>query len=96
MFLAGGGHIETAREVGAAAPLTRLNRSALIETMENLSYRERRTLELRYGLGGEREYSAEEVGEKFNVHADRIGQIESQALKKIHMLIEAQKLREVR
>ncbi len=64
--------------------------------MENLSYRERRILELRYGLGGEPQYSAEEVGEKFNVYADRIGQIEFQALKKLNMLIDAQKLREVR
>jgi hypothetical protein len=81
-------------ELGANVPLAQVGRRALVDAMENLSYRERRVLELLYGLGGEREYSAEEVGMKFNVYADRIGQIEVQALKKIQALIEAQKLRE--
>jgi DNA-directed RNA polymerase sigma subunit (sigma70/sigma32) len=40
-----------------------LQRSAL----ENLSYRERRVLELRYGLDGEDPRTLDEVGRTFNV-----------------------------
>ena len=72
-----------------------LTKEALREALENLSYRERRVLELRYGLGGEHPRTLDEVGRTFNVTRERIRQIENQSLKKLQQLGEAQKLREV-
>jgi RNA polymerase primary sigma factor len=72
-----------------------LTKEALKEALENLSYRERRVLELRYGLGGEHPRTLDEVGRTFNVTRERIRQIENQSLKKLQSLAEAQKLREV-
>jgi RNA polymerase primary sigma factor len=81
-----------AESAGRAVDL--LTKKALREALENLSYLERRILELRYGLGGERPRTLDELGRTFNVTAGRIGQIEIQSLKKLQMLAEAQKLRE--
>ena len=72
-----------------------LTKEALREALENLSYRERRVLELRYGLGGEHPSTLDEVGQTFNVTRERIRQIENQSLKKLQSLAEAQKLRDV-
>jgi RNA polymerase primary sigma factor len=72
-----------------------LAKEALREALENLSYRERRVLELRYGLGGEHPRTLDEVGRTFNVTRERIRQIENQSLKKLQSLAEAQKLRDV-
>jgi RNA polymerase primary sigma factor len=71
-----------------------LTNEALRDALENLSYRERRVLELRYGLGGEHPRTLEEVGRTFNVTRERIRQIESQSLEKLQNLREAQKLRD--
>ena len=71
-----------------------LTKEALREALENLGYRERRVLELRYGLGGEHPRTLEEVGRTFNVTRERIRQIEHQSLKKLQGLREAQKLRD--
>jgi RNA polymerase primary sigma factor len=70
-----------------------LTKEALREALENLSYRERRVLELRYGLGGEHPRTLNEVGRTFNVTRERIRQIENQSLRKLQHLSEAQKLR---
>ncbi len=72
-----------------------ITKEALREALEDLSYRERRVLELRYGLGGERPRTLDEVARRFNVTRERIRQIENQSLKKLQSLAEAQKLREV-
>jgi RNA polymerase primary sigma factor len=72
-----------------------LTKEALREALENLSYRERRVLELRYGLGGEHPRTLDEVGAAFHVTRERIRQIENQALKKLSSLSEAQRLREL-
>jgi len=71
-----------------------LTKEALREALENLSYRERRVLELRYGLGGEAPRTLDEVGRTFSVTRERIRQIETQSLKKLQTLDEAQKLRD--
>ncbi len=71
-----------------------LAREALRGALENLSYRERRVLELRYGLGGERPHTLDEVGRAFNVTRERVRQIENQSLKKLKNLPEAQRLRD--
>src|ERR1044072_4255341 len=72
-----------------------LTKEALREALENLSYRERRVLELRYGRGGEHPRTLDKVGRTFNVTRERIRQIENQSLKKLQSLAEAQKLRDV-
>ena len=72
-----------------------LTKEALKEVLENLSYRERRVLELRFGLGGEHPRTLDEVGRTFNVTRERIRQIENESLKKLQSLAEAQKLREL-
>ena len=71
-----------------------LTNEALRDALEKLSYRERRVLELRYGLGGEHPRTLDEVGRTFNVTRERIRQIENQSLKKLHHLREARKLRD--
>ena len=71
-----------------------LTKEALRDALENLSYRERRVLELRYGLGGEHPRTLGEVGCTFNVTRERIRQIENQSLTKLQDLAEAQRLRD--
>jgi RNA polymerase primary sigma factor len=71
-----------------------LTKEALREALENLSYRERRVLELRYGLGGEHPCTLKEISSTFNVTRERIRQIENQSLEKLRSLREAQKLRD--
>jgi RNA polymerase primary sigma factor len=69
-----------------------LTKQALRDVLENLSYRERRVLELRYGLGGGHPRTLDEIGRTFNVTRERIRQIENQSLKKLQTLPEAQQL----
>jgi RNA polymerase primary sigma factor len=71
-----------------------LRDDALRDALENLSYRERRVLELRYGLGGEQAHTLDEVGRRFNVTRGRVRQIETQSLNKLKNLPEAQQLRD--
>jgi RNA polymerase primary sigma factor len=71
-----------------------LTKEALREALENLSYRERRVLELRYGIGGEHPQTLEQVARTFNVTRERIRQIEHLSLKKLYNLSETQNLRD--
>jgi RNA polymerase primary sigma factor len=71
-----------------------LAQEVLRSALESLSYRERRVLELRYGLGGQHPYTLEELGRAFKVTRERIRQIENQSLKKLQQLREAQPLRD--
>jgi RNA polymerase primary sigma factor len=73
-----------------------LTNEALREALENLSYRERRVLELRYGLGGEHPRTLDEVGRTFNVTRERIRQIENASLHKLQALAETDRLGAVR
>ncbi len=71
-----------------------LTNDALRDALENLSYRERRVLELRYGLGDQHPRTLDEIGRAFNVTRERIRQIEHHSLKKLRNLGRAQKLRD--
>ena len=64
----------------------KLAREALHGVLDNLSYRERRVIELRYGFDGERPRTLDEVGHTFNVTRERIRQIEKAALRKLQGL----------
>ncbi|NLM21007.1 MAG: sigma-70 family RNA polymerase sigma factor, partial [Peptococcaceae bacterium] len=55
----------------------------LAKQMEALSERERKVLELRFGLYQGRRHTLEEVGNYFGVTRERIRQIESKALRKL-------------
>src|SRR5215216_2927312 len=70
-----------------------LRREALTKILGTLSERERRVLELRYGLNGEQPRTLDEVGQTFQVTRERIRQIENQSLKKLRALADSQKLR---
>ncbi|MCW2949796.1 MAG: sigma-70 family polymerase sigma factor [Thermoleophilia bacterium] len=80
------------------APEDHASDDARAETLRrvlmSLSQRERRVLELRYGLGGEHPRTLDEVGREFGVTRERIRQIENQALRKLEALGEAQALRD--
>jgi RNA polymerase primary sigma factor len=72
-----------------------LRKAALRRVLGSLSPRERRVLELRYGLDGEHPRTPDEVGRTFNVTRERIRQIENQSLKKLRALADAQALKDV-
>ena len=72
-----------------------LRKATLIRVLGTLSLRERRVLELRYGLNGEHPCTLDEVGRAFNVTRERIRQIENQSLKKLRALADSVALRDV-
>jgi RNA polymerase primary sigma factor len=74
---------------------TSFRKDALRKILHTLSTRERRVLELRYGLDGENPRTLDEVGRTFNVTRERIRQIENQSLKKLRALADANNLRDV-
>jgi RNA polymerase primary sigma factor len=74
---------------------TTLRKETLKHILDTLSLRERRVLELRYGLDGQHPRTLDEVGRTFNVTRERVRQIENQSLKKLQALAESQKLRDV-
>jgi len=60
-----------------------LLKGKLGEVLNGLSERERRILELRYGLADGYSRTLEEVGKQYNVTRERIRQIEAKALRKL-------------
>jgi RNA polymerase primary sigma factor len=67
----------------------------LHSALANLSYRERRVLELRFGIGGESPKTLDEVGKVFNITRERVRHIETHSLRKLRKLSWSQGLREV-
>jgi RNA polymerase primary sigma factor len=74
---------------------TTLRQELLSNILDTLSQRERRVLELRYGLAGEQPRTLDEVGRTFNVTRERIRQIENQSLKKLRALAATDSLKDV-
>jgi RNA polymerase primary sigma factor len=74
---------------------TTLRQELLRNILGTLSHRERRVLELRYGLDGEQPRTLDEVGRAFSVTRERIRQIENQSLKKLRALAVTNSLRDV-
>jgi RNA polymerase primary sigma factor len=72
-----------------------MRKATLQRVLGTLSLRERRVLELRYGLNGEHPCTLDEVGRAFNVTRERIRQIENQSLKKLRALADSVALRDV-
>ena len=75
------------------AAMETMTKHRLQEALENLSYRERRIVELRYGLDGEQPRTLDQVGKVFNLIRERTRQIEEHAIRKLASLAEAQALR---
>jgi RNA polymerase primary sigma factor len=71
-----------------------LQREGVRRALDALPERERQVIELRYGLSGLEPLTLEEVGRTFGVTRERIRQIESNTLKKLKCLPEAQMLRD--
>jgi RNA polymerase primary sigma factor len=63
-----------------------LRAHGLADALTTLTARERRVLELRFGLGGEAPATLEEVGTVFSVTRERIRQIEQSSLRKLSAL----------
>jgi len=73
---------------------TSLRREDIELALSSLPERERKVIELRFGLSGEQPATLEEVGRAFGVTRERIRQIENNTLKKLESLPEAQALRD--
>ena len=71
-----------------------LRRTDILRALDALPDRERKVIELRFGLLGEQPRTLEEVGRAFGVTRERIRQIENNTLKKLENLPEAQSLRD--
>jgi RNA polymerase primary sigma factor len=71
-----------------------LQREGVRKALNALPERERQVIELRYGLSGLEPLTLEEVGRTFGVTRERIRQIETNTLKKLRGLPEAQMLRD--
>ena len=63
------------------------------EVLDTLTPREKRVLELRFGIGDGHEQTLEEVGQQFDVTRERIRQIEAKALDKLRHPTRSEKLK---
>jgi RNA polymerase primary sigma factor len=71
-----------------------LLKEQLHEILDSLSERERKVLEMRFGLADGQGRTLEEVGSEFGVTRERIRQIEAKALRKLRHPIRSRKLRD--
>lgn len=71
-----------------------LLRGHLDEVLDSLSPREKRVLQLRFGLEDGKQRTLEEVGKEFGVTRERIRQIEAKAIRKLRHPTRAKKLRD--
>ena len=61
----------------------KLRCEAVMEALDRLAPREKQVLILRYGFGGGRECTLEELGRRFGLTRERVRQIEQKALRKL-------------
>jgi RNA polymerase primary sigma factor len=69
-----------------------LQKEEVTKVLSTLTHRERKVIELRFGLKGEHARTLEEVGQKFGVTRERIRQIEAKTLTKLKSYRDAQAL----
>jgi RNA polymerase primary sigma factor len=84
-------------DVETATPLQRVMRDDLQHrtrlVLESLSPREAKILQMRFGVGGSRPHTLDEVGRAFMLTRERIRQIESKALSKLRRSSRSQALK---
>jgi RNA polymerase primary sigma factor len=78
----------------AEAAASQLLKLQIAAVLDSLTGRERRVLQLRFGLEDGRARTLEEVGKEFNVTRERIRQIEAKALHKLRHPSRSRKLRD--
>jgi RNA polymerase primary sigma factor len=78
----------------ADAASYQLLKEQVIEVLASLTPRERKVLELRFGLEDGRSRTLEEVGREFHVTRERIRQIEAKALRKLRHPSRSKKLKD--
>ena len=78
----------------ADAASYQLLREQIGDVLDTLSIRERRVLQLRFGLEDGRSRTLEEVGREFSVTRERIRQIEAKALRKLRHPTRSRKLKD--
>ena len=71
-----------------------MQKEELNMVLGTLTHRERKVIELRFGLKGEHPRTLEEVGQKFGVTRERIRQIEAKTLAKLKAYRDSQRLRD--
>ena len=64
------------------------------DVLDSLTERERKVLQLRFGLDDGRSRTLEEVGKEFHVTRERIRQIEAKALRKLRHPSRSRKLKD--
>ncbi len=83
---------------GSLSPVDAASRQLLKEqiadVLDSLSSRERKVLELRFGLEDGRNRTLEEIGREFSVTRERIRQIEAEALAKLRHPSRSRKLKD--
>ena len=89
-FIADEDAVTPVEEVGVI-----LRRSEVGKVLASLTPRERKVIELRFGLKGEQPRTLEEVGQRFDLTRERIRQIEAKALGKLRSFSKAQALRDL-
>ena len=85
---------DTAALSPAEAASHQLLKLQIAAVLDSLTGRERRVLQLRFGLEDGRARTLEEVGKEFNVTRERIRQIEAKALRKLRHPSRSRKLRD--
>jgi len=78
----------------ADAASHQLLKEQVMDVLNSLTMRERKVLELRFGLGDGRSRTLEEVGREFEVTRERIRQIEAKALRKLRHPSRSKKLKD--
>jgi len=76
------------------AAANQILKEQLAEILSTLSEREQKIVRLRFGIGGGRPHTLEEVGNEFDVTRERIRQIEAKALSKLRKNKDTKKLHE--